>query len=87
MIVVKKFKTPPPDESSPCGMEYAYLEGSSSDSAASACEKAISSVDVRIDGMRGGDYLVVYKADFPEDHPCKKLNLTFSGRDDLVMGA
>ena len=60
-MVIKKYKTPPADPKARCGLEYAYLQGVTRKSA---------SVGVRVDGMRGGDYLVAYKANFKPKHAC-----------------
>ena len=78
LLVVRKFTAPPKDETTPGGMEYAYLEGASAKAA---------SVGARVDGVRGGEYLVVYKAAFGPEDTCRKLNLVVAGRDDLVSGA
>lgn len=75
MIVVKKAKCPPRGGSSTCETEYAFLEGV-------AAKRP--SVGVRIDSMRGGEYLVIYKADWKPYHKCQKLNLRFSGPEDVV---
>jgi len=78
LLVVRKFTAPPRDESTPGGMEYAYLEGATGKAA---------SVGARIDGVRGGEYLVVYKAAVTPEDTCRKLNLVVAGREDLVSGA
>lgn len=59
MMVVKKAKCPPRGGSSTCETEYAFLEGIAAKS---------PSVGVRIDSMRGGEYLVIYKADWKPYH-------------------
>ena len=78
LLVVKKFKSPPTAASARCGMEYAYLEGVSAKKA---------SVGVRIDGMRGGDYLIIYKANWKPKHACQKLNLVYGARQDILDAA
>jgi|APSaa5957512535_1039671.scaffolds.fasta_scaffold258214_1 hypothetical protein len=75
MIIIKKAKCPPRGGSSTCETEYAFLEGKT--------EKS-PMVGVRIDSMRGGEYLVVYKAEWKDYHKCRKLNLRFSGSEDVV---
>lgn len=78
MIVCKKYTVPPKDEFGECYVEYAYLN--------SDIQKA-ASVSARINAIRAGDYIVLYKVDWKSDHTCRKLNLAFYGTRDLVMGA
>jgi len=78
LLVVKKFKTPPTAANPRCGLEYAYMEGASGKDA---------SIGLRLDGLRGGEYLIIYKANFKAKHVCQKLNLIFAGGEDLVHGA
>ena len=46
-----------------------------------------ASIGLRLDGLRGGEYLIIYKANFKAKHACQKLNLIFAGGEDLVHGA
>jgi hypothetical protein len=37
-------------------------------------------VGLRIDGIRPGDYYVIYKHDYPGGYPYQKLNLILNGQ-------
>lgn len=78
MIIIKKAKIPPRGKVDKCTTEYAFLEGTRAKSNMIGC---------RVNGLRGGDYMVLYKVAFKDHHKVRKLNLRFSTTEDTVEEA
>ena len=78
MIIIKKAKIPPKDEKSSSQIQYVFLEGAKAQK---------EQLGIRVDQMRGGDYMILYKVDFKDYHKVRKLNLRFSSVEDIVSEA
>ena len=74
MIIVKKVNIPP-EKGTKMGIEYIFLEG---------VQGYKQSIGAKIDRIKGGEYLVFYRTNFQPFHKCRKLNLVFSGTNDMV---
>jgi len=78
MIVVKRARIPPKTEYGVATLEYAYLNGTVG---------KLAQLGVRVDHFRNGDYFILYKAEFEDQHRCQKLNILFQGNEDVLNTA